>query len=189
MSGFIHIETERLILRDHRMADLPSHHLLFSDEEVMEYLPEIRTGTLFESYENLKQSVEEIGASGRRLYFLRMEKKNGDHVGEMGYTVLSECPAGKTAGLGYFLNKRYWGRGYAAEAALALLDYAFAHGVYRLVTGCNKNNAGSERVMVKCGFRKEAEFKDFGWKDGALYDRVEYALLKSEWENRRKNGT
>ena len=35
--------------------------------------------------------------------------------------------------------------------------------------------------MKKCGFIKEAEFKDFVFHDGKLKDRVEYRMLKNEW--------
>ena len=39
----------------------------------------------------------------------------------------------------------------------------------------------STRVMQKCGFIKEADFKSHTWHDGAMKDRVEYRMLRDEW--------
>lgn len=55
----------------------------------------------------------------------------------------------------------------------------------RISCGCIKDDIGSEKVMVKCNMTKEAEFKSFVWHDGKLKDRVEYRLLKSEWQPSR----
>ena len=43
-------------------------------------------------------------------------------------------------------------------------------------------NVGSERVMQKCGLIKEAEHVDYEWHDDRMKTRLEYRLLKSEWE-------
>ena len=53
--------------------------------------------------------------------------------------------------------------------------------VYRVSTGCLAENIGSERVMQKCGFIKEAEHIDYEWHDGKIKTRLEYRLLKKEW--------
>ena len=54
-----------------------------------------------------------------------------------------------------------------------------------MTTGCLAENKGSERVMQKNGLIKEAEHKDYEWHDGKMKDRLEYRLLKSEWESNR----
>ena len=48
-AGGIWLETERMVLRDHRPEDLASHHALLSDPDDMYYLPEIQTHSLEES--------------------------------------------------------------------------------------------------------------------------------------------
>ena len=64
------------------------------------------------------------------------------------------------------------------------MKYAFEEsGVCRIVTGCLKENKGSERVMQKCGMIKEADLKKIQWHEGRMKDRVEYRLLKEEWAN------
>lgn len=181
--GFITLETERMILRDHRFSDLETHHGLFSDETAMYYLQDIQTHSIAESEANLIFAMEEIGRKDRAHIFLRMEdKRTGSHIGEIGYTVSAFTPLCKLTDLGYFIYPRCWKQGYTSEAVKALLRFAFMEdNVFRMSVGCLKENAGSERVMRKCGFIKEAEFKQFVWHDGKLKDRVVYRLLKDEW--------
>ncbi|QQO09605.1 GNAT family N-acetyltransferase [Breznakiella homolactica] len=176
--------TERLCIRDHTMDDLAGHHGLISDPRVMRYLLDIKADTLEDSKRDLESAVAEAGSPDRRLYFFRIEgKSGGEHIGEIGYTVTAETPAGKTAGAGYFILERHWGQGYTTEAFREVMRYAFEEGgVYRLTCGCLSENRASENVMVKCGMIKEAEFKDHTWHEGRPKDRVEYRLLRPEWE-------
>ena len=153
----------------------------------MYYLPEIQTHSLEESEKDLKESIREIGRPDRRLYFLRMEdRKTGELIGETGYTVLQETPVGKLVHAGYFSRRKFWGQGCMTEAFREVLRFAFEeNGVFRLTTGCDPENRGSERVMIKCGLRKEADMKQKVWMDGRMRDRVEYRMLKTEWEERK----
>jgi ribosomal-protein-alanine N-acetyltransferase len=176
--------TERLIIRDHVLDDLTELHELLSDEKSMRYLPEIKTKDLNESRENLINSVAEAGSKERKLFFFRIEKRiTKEYIGEIGYTVTKETPFGKIADMGYFIKEKHWGKGYATEALKRMIECAFEDGsVYRISTGCIKENKGSERVMIKCGMIKEAEYKEYQLHENILKDRVEYRLIKHEWK-------
>lgn len=181
----IHIETKRLIMRDHVPGDLETHHSLFSHPKTMHYLQDIMTHSLLESAENLTASMENLDSPKRVYYFLRMEEKlTGQHIGEIGYTVDTFTALGKLVGVGYFIRPEFWGKGYTAEGLKELLRFAFEeNGVYRVSCGCLKENSASERVMIKCGLIKEAEHKEYQWHEDRLKDRLEYRLLRREWEN------
>lgn len=184
MKKGIWMETERMILRDHRWEDLPSHHEMFSDPEVMYYLPDIMTHSMEESEKDLRTAIDAIGRAGRREYFLRLEEKEtGELIGEAGYTVMQETPVGKLVHAGYFSRKKYWGQGYMTEAFREVLRFAFEeNNVFRLTTGCDPENKGSEKVMIKCGLIKEADLKQKVWMHGRMRDRVEYRMLRDEWK-------
>jgi RimJ/RimL family protein N-acetyltransferase len=56
--------------------------------------------------------------------------------------------------LGYWLGVSCWGRGYATEAARALIDYAFADLDWEtLFSGARVTNPASRRVLEKCAFQ------------------------------------
>ena len=72
------------------------------------------------------------------------------------------------------------------EAFSKIVQFAFTeNNVYRITTGCLKENAGSEGVMKKCGMIKEAEHMDWEWHDGRMKTRVEYRLLRGEYKSDR----
>lgn len=187
MIGFVCLQTDRLTLRDHREEDLPEHHRLLSDPEVMRYLPELFCRSREESARNLREAMEEIGREGRTRWFLRIEDRTtGEQIGEMGYTVTKVTPEGSWGHIGYFLRRRFWGKGYASEALEELLRFAFEEGgACRMTTGCLVENAGSERVMQKCGFQKERTIERGEFHEGSWKERVEYSLEREMWKKRR----
>jgi len=180
----IRLFTERLLIRDHVIEDLMEHHELLSDETAMKYLPDIKTKTPEESKKDLLESINEINAENRKLYFFRIEDiKTKEYIGEIGYTVEKETLVGKVVDLGYFIKEKYWGNGYTTEALKRVIEFAFTeNNVYRITTGCLKENKGSEKVMIKCGMIKEGEFKEYQLHEEKLKDRVVYRLLKNEWK-------
>lgn len=184
----VSIETERLLIRDHIETDISSLHKFISDEKAMYYLPEIKTNTLDESKENLYEAVKEAQLENRTKYFFAITlKESSEYVGEIGYTVIIDSASGKVVNLGYFILKDFWGRGFVTEAAKAVIDYAFKQGdIVKIETGCVKENFGSEKVMKKAGMIKEADLKKHVLLHSELRDRVEYRLLKEEWEDFRR---
>jgi RimJ/RimL family protein N-acetyltransferase len=60
----------------------------------------------------------------------------------------------KAPEIGYWLGAPYWGRGYATEAARAVIDHAFEDlKLERLESGARVSNPASRRVLEKCGFQ------------------------------------
>jgi RimJ/RimL family protein N-acetyltransferase len=76
--------------------------------------------------------------------------RDGTVLGACGIAMLD----GVTPEIGYWLGVPYWGRGYATEAARAVIDHAFATLDHdRLVAGARVSNPASRRVLEKCGFQ------------------------------------
>ena len=180
----IYLETERLILRDYREDDFDEYFRLKTDEKTMYYLQDIQLFSKEEADEDFQMVLEDMKKLDRKFYFLHMElKESHEQVGSGGYTVTDNTPAGKLVHAGYFTYPKFWGNGYTTEALKKVLEFAFTeHDVYRVTTGCLAENVGSERVMQKCGLIKEAEHVDYEWHDGKMKTRLEYRLLKQEWE-------
>lgn len=87
--------------------------------------------------------------------------------------------------LGYRLRPSAWGKGYATEGSLALVDKGFSElGSERIFATTMTVNAASRRVMEKAGLRYVRTFHE-SWPetiDGTEEGDVEYALTRSEWE-------
>jgi ribosomal-protein-alanine N-acetyltransferase len=154
----------------------------------MYYLQDIQTHSFEESKSNLEFAIEQINIPARENYFFRIEELDGkEHVGEIGYTVTDFTPMGKLVHLGYFIYKKFWGIGYVTEAVREIMRFAFEENdVYRITSGCILDNIGSERVMQKCGMSHEAMFIKKVWHDDRMKNRVEYRMLKEEWECKQK---
>ena len=179
----LELQTERFTIRDLTIDDLENQHKLMSDSIVMNYIQDIKKDTIEESKENLMMAINDIGSKNRKYYFFLIEEKTTkEFIGNIGYTVKQNTPYGKIVELGFFIEEKHWNKGYTTEAVKRVLKFAFEEGdVYRITTGCAKENAASERVMQKNGFIKEAEYKEIFLHDGKLKDRVEYRMLKYEW--------
>jgi len=180
----IKLSTERLIIRDPLLTDIDNWHRLLSNVETMYYLQDILTHTLEESRKNLETAVAESKSKNRNKYFFAIEdKETGAFIGSIGYTVTEVTPVGKLVEMGYFILSEFHGKGYIPEALKEVIKFAFKDDkVYRISTGCLRENQASERVMQKCGLIKEAEYKSYIWHDGKMKDRVEYRLLRDEWQ-------
>ena len=76
--------------------------------------------------------------------------------------------------LGWIVRRSYWGNGFAAEAARAIVDHFAAHfGIRHFVAHCDAENVASYRIMEKLGMRRTAEYG--GRKNrGAAAESTEY---------------
>lgn len=84
-------------------------------------------------------------------------KQTGDLIGHAGL-VRQEVDGRAEWEVGYWLAKKYWGEGFATEAAIAFRDYAFDQlGVERLICIIQPANLGSIHVAKKIGMTKEKE--------------------------------
>ena len=177
------LETDRLILRDYAPSDFAAFYHIRTDPETMYYMQDLFFSSEAEARAEFDGMLADQRRENREFYFFLIEAKDTlTPLGSVGYTVTDRAPVGKLVHAGYFIYPRFWGRGYMSEAFRRVLEYAFTEGgVYRVTTGCLRENVGSERVMQKCGLIKEAEHVDWEWHDGRIKTRLEYRLLRSEW--------
>ncbi|GAA4553905.1 GNAT family N-acetyltransferase [Amycolatopsis samaneae] len=114
------------------------------------------------------------------------ERETGTFLGWFHYRPEEDAPADEPE-LGYRLKYAAWGRGYATEGSLALLDKGFTEfGTRRVVAYTMAVNKGSRRVMEKIGMRFVRNFHE-DWAEaieGAEHGEVEYAITRDEWPNR-----
>jgi RimJ/RimL family protein N-acetyltransferase len=169
-------ETARLRLRRLRAADEAALVTLDSDPEVMRHVGSPRgTRTPEETVARVRQRIAaDHGAAGWWVI-------EGKHDGVIhGVGLLLPVPDGEDIEVGYRLARRSWGRGFATEAAAALIEHAFtALALPRVVAVTYPDNHPSRRVLGKLGFTHEGSRSYRG-------ARVEHFVLAAEdWRRRR----
>ncbi len=199
----IFLETDRLILRRLTLDDIDNLVDLDSDPAVMRYLtggpPTPREEIQNEYMPAILGYYQQYDGFG---FWAVIEKSSGDFIGWFHFRPEREdsWENQQEVELGYRLKQLAWGKGYATEGSLALIDQGFEkHGVMRVVASTYEENAGSRRVMEKVGMRlvrtfrySPQELEDlFGATDPSVFDGedVEYAITRPEWEAQRAKRT
>jgi RimJ/RimL family protein N-acetyltransferase len=91
-------------------------------------------------------------------------------------------PDYRSASLGYCFDHAAWGRGYATEAARALLRWAFdTLDLNRVQAETDTRNVASARVLEKLGFRREGTLREDCIVNGEVSDSWVYGLIRREW--------
>ncbi|MCT8136662.1 GNAT family N-acetyltransferase [Anaerobacillus sp. CMMVII] len=162
------LETERLVLRKFRADDVPFLYEIFSDQETMAYYPAPFSQEKTENW--VKRSQERYRADGYGLWAV-CRKDTLACIGDCGL-VKQEVDGKAEVEIGYHINKRYWSKGYATEAALACKEYGFDKlNLDKVISIIDPNNKPSIRVAEKIGFTKEKESFIFG-KNHEIYSGV-----------------
>lgn len=181
------IETPRLLLRNWQEDDRAFFHEINSDPEVMEFFPALRSRE--ESDALMDRIVAMINDDSFGFYALQ-EKNTGDVVGFTGLmrTDLEPFMPKGVLEIGWRLARRYWGKGYVTEAALASLAYAFnERGQDEVVSFAVHNNHRSTSVMQRIGMVNDPK-RDFDHpkvpdSHPQLKRHVLYTISKQQWLN------
>lgn len=84
--------------------------------------------------------------------------------------------------IGWVLHPDHVGRGYATEAAQAVLGLAFGElELHRVIARIDARNTPSILVAERLGMRREAHLVENHWKDDEWSSEVDYAVLRREW--------
>ncbi len=169
----VSIETERLRVRSFTADDWQAVHAYTGDPGVMTYLPEeVMTE------EQTRQFVAESMAEEAQAYAVDLRAE--DRL--IGHVSFHPWFAPRIYEIGWVFHPRFHGRGYATEAAAALLRYGFESlQVHRVIATCQPENTPSSRVMEKLGMQREGHFRKCTFRDGTWWDEYFYALLEEEW--------
>jgi [ribosomal protein S5]-alanine N-acetyltransferase len=168
------IETERLRIRHFTADDWHAVHAYTSDARVMTYVPE---GAMTE--EQTKQFIAECMTDEARTYAVELQAE-GHLIGHVGF---HPWYAPRIYEIGWVIHPQYHGRGYATEAAAALLRYGFESlSVHRVIATCQPENPASWRVMEKLGMQREGHLRKCIYRDETTWwDEYFYAILEEEW--------
>jgi RimJ/RimL family protein N-acetyltransferase len=145
------LQTERLTLRAPRPSDAKAIASLANDLRIAA---------------NTSHIPHPYGVGDAEQFIAAANKHSGDasfvvKLDSKPIGICSVTPRGDDFELGYWFGVPFWGRGFATEAARAVIDYAFGDLEHEaLLSGARVTNPASRRVLEKCGFQ---------WTDVRLY--------------------
>jgi [ribosomal protein S5]-alanine N-acetyltransferase len=100
---------------------------------------------------------------------------DGQAIGSINL-MLGEDIARRTAEVGYWIGREYWGRGIMVEAVRAVTTYAFeVLGLVRVFAVPFVTTTRSSRVLEKAGYVREGVMRRSAVKEGAILDQLLYA--------------
>lgn len=157
----IFTETPRLLLREILISDLDSMFEMDSDPEVHRYLGNKPVTS--------KAQVESVIAFIRQQYtengigrWAMIEKTTHNFVGWTGLKLVKDTVNNRTNfyDLGYRLNRKYWGKGYATEGAIVSIDYGLKElGLKKIIATAHVDNVASNKIITKLGFELVETFR------------------------------
>ena len=166
------LETDRLCLRPARMDDAPHYTLGISEFAVARWLTPVPWPySMTMALDWLRNAP---APTPERAFFI-VEHKNRGLIGCV--TLLDE--------LGFWIARPHWGRGYATEAASALIDWHFANTASdRIASSAHHNNTASLRLKAKLGF--EAVGREMRFSQALQYnvEHITTELRRVNWRPR-----
>lgn len=153
------LETERLWLRELTPEDFDAMFAIFGDAETMLYYPQAYSREMLAAA--LQRQFASYAENGYGLWALILKSEN-QFIGDCGL-LQQEVDGVQELEVGYHVNRKYWGQGFAPEAAKACFNYAFdVLGRKRMISMIRPENLPSRRVAEKNGLQIE---KKVFWRD------------------------
>ncbi|MDH4089682.1 MAG: GNAT family N-acetyltransferase [Cyclobacteriaceae bacterium] len=171
------LESARLVTRMLTENDIPIWADFFADKEAVEFFPAFVLSSNLESARHWVDKQLKRYADNRFGLQALIDRKSNDFVGQCGL-IRQEVDDKEEVEVGYHIFKKYWGQGFAPEAARLFIDYAFQHDLTASVISIiDRKNIKSQRVAEKNGLAMEKETK---WSGLDVYI---YRINKHDYEN------
>lgn len=169
------LRTERLVLRPHEPSDAEAYVEAWASEEWTRLLLS-RPMNRAEVHEMVRRRTQ----PGDGTFVGLVVEHDGEVVGD---SMLHLQGTGLSEGeIGWTVLPRHAGRGFATEAARAVLRLAFEHyGLRRVVANLDARNERSAALCERLGMRREVDRVADFWSKGVWTSSYEYALLREEW--------
>lgn len=180
------LTTPRLVLRQWREDDLPPFATLNAHSEVMRHFPAPMTRAQSDAFAAHVQ--ETIARQGWGWWAVEV-RGGAPFIGFVGLNRPGfDAHFTPAVEIGWRLDRRYWGSGYATEAATAALTFAFDElELAEVVSFTALTNERSMRVMRRLGMTHDPaeDFDHPALADGPLRRHALFRIRREQWRKRR----
>jgi RimJ/RimL family protein N-acetyltransferase len=178
------VVTDRLLLRPLTERDVEALLAYRALPDVCRYVPfEPMTREAVHERLATQWAVTELTDEGQALTLGAELAATGELIGDVILFWHSRTHLGGE--LGYMLNPDHGGRGYATEAAHAMLRLGFEElGLRRIIARIDERNEPSARVLRRLGLRQEARLVENELFKGEWSTELDFAMLAGEWPHR-----
>ncbi|WP_225800303.1 GNAT family N-acetyltransferase [Streptomyces sp. NK15101] len=154
------LKTERLVLRESEARDRAAFIELFASPEVGTYVggarPRDELDRAMPEVPGRRPGLFVVDLDGAMIGMVTLDRRAPERPGHV-------RPEGREAELGYMFLPQVWGRGYAAEACAAALDWhADALPGEPVVLSTQTANERAMRLAAKLGFTEVDRFEEYG---------------------------
>lgn len=182
----VELETERLVLSTLTVADCSDNYLSWlNDTEVNMYL---ESGFYKHDLEGLINFVKSYQFNKKAVFLVIRLKENTKHIGNIKIDKINyihlNCEYGIMMG-----DKTEWGKGYAKEATIAIINYAFENlGLNKVNLGVIESNNIAVKLYQKIGFEVEGVLKQNFYErySKSFKNELRMAVFKNNWKYGKK---
>lgn len=181
----LRIKTGKLVIRHLELLDLPNFHNYRSNAEVMQYQG-MGVMNLAEAEVFINDQKDKLfGKSGEWVQYAIAEKNANQLIGDCGIKL--DAHESRIAEVGMTISPDFQRKGYATEAFQGILTFLFdTKNVHRICELVAAKNVASIQLLHRMGFKKEGHFQESYFDNGQWESEFQYALLKKEWAQRKR---
>ncbi len=170
------LESSRLITRKLVAVDTAAWAHFFADKEAVALFPDFGLTTHEARASHWIEKTLARYADNRYGLQALIEKSSNNFVGQCGL-LAQEVDGIYELEVGYHIFKKYWGQGFAPEAAKIFIDFAFKYNLSdSIISIIDIRNVNSQRVAEKNGLTRGKQTR---WMDLNVYI---YRMAKSDWK-------
>ncbi len=182
--AFAPLHTARLVLRPFTEADAEDFAARRSDPETAMYQAWRVPYSVEKALELIRESARHEGPMPGHWYQLDVQRLADDRT--VGDVAVYLHDHGHTAEIGYTLHTWARRKGYATEAAAALIDHLVdVTGVHRIEAATHPDNRRSIQVLERLGFVAEGVKREAFWVEDEVSDDAIFGLLARDWTANR----
>lgn len=180
-SVFPILETDRCILRQLTHDDADALITLYSDPRVDEFLD------VDPPCSNQEQAISMIDWLNGHFtnqaavrWAITFKENPAQLIGTIGFHYYNSKD--RRTDIGYDLMPQYWGKGIITEVAHKVVRWCFENlDLHRVQADCTDGNIGSEKVLLKLGFKVEGLWRENCFEHGRFVSLKQFGLLRREY--------